>query len=48
MKKIIVIILALVLVVGLVACGGKGKDSNLIGVQCPLRTCSAGFRMATT
>ena len=36
MKKIIAIVLALILVVGLVACGGKGKD-NLIGVAMPTK-----------
>ena len=37
MKKIIAIILALVLVVGLVACGGKGKSDNLVGVAMPTK-----------
>ena len=37
MKKIIAIVLALILVVGLVACGGKGGDSNLVGVAMPTK-----------
>ena len=37
MKKIIAIVLALILVVGLVACGGKSKDSNLVGVAMPTK-----------
>ena len=37
MKKIIALVLALVLVVGLVACGSKGKDSNLVGVSMPTK-----------
>ena len=37
MKKIIAIVLALVLVVGLVACGNKGGDSNLVGVAMPTK-----------
>ena len=37
MKKIIAIVLALILVVGLVACGSKSKDSNLVGVAMPTK-----------
>ena len=37
MKKIIALVLALVLVVGLVACGSKSGESNLVGVAMPTK-----------